>query len=160
MTNRLEEEPTYMDVEELRPSPECQQRRRNFIAGRLEQSWPTRILSTGMTFRRKLDMQNYLFRLPPRIHPMDPLNLYYMRMGEAYPQSITQPWWLDLVSNLTRDGVLRKDIVFSLGEKTVRLAVSTLRLNGLWVSGYRNVWIRFCYLGFIIVELIASTQQY
>ena len=88
MTNKLEEEPIYMDVEELRPSPECQQRRRNFIAGRLEQSWPTRVLSTGMTFNRKLDMPKCLFRLPPRIHPMHPLNLYYMRMGEAYPQSL------------------------------------------------------------------------
>ena len=85
----LEEEPIYMDVEELQPSPECQQRRRTFIAGRLEQSWPMRILSTGMTLNRKLDMLNCLFRLPPRIHPMDQLNLYYMRMGEAYPQYIT-----------------------------------------------------------------------
>ena len=55
---KLEEEPIYMDVEELKPSPECQQRRKNFIAGRLEQSWPTIILSTGMTFNRKLDMLN------------------------------------------------------------------------------------------------------
>ena len=57
----LEEKPIYMDVGELQPSPECQQRRRTFIAGRLEQSWPMRILSTDMTFRRKLDMLNCLF---------------------------------------------------------------------------------------------------
>ena len=74
--NRIEKEPVYMDLEESKPSPECQQRRRNFIAGMLEQSWPTRVLSTGRTFNRKLDMQNCLFRLPPRIHPMDPLNLF------------------------------------------------------------------------------------
>merc|ERR1712047_219200 len=104
LITELEQRPVYMDVEELQPSSECQQRRSTFIAGRREQSWPTRILSTGMTFNRKLDMLNCLFRLPTRIHPMDPLNLYYMRMGEAYPQSITQPWWLKLVSNLTRDG--------------------------------------------------------
>ena len=102
VVSSMEEEPIYMDVEELKPSPSCQQRRRDFIAGRLEQIWPTRILSTGMTLRRKLEMQNCLFPLPPRFHPMDSLNLYYMRLGEEYPQSITQPRWLKLVSNLTR----------------------------------------------------------
>ena len=81
--SRLEEEPIYMDVDELKPSPECLQRRKTFIAGRLEQSWPTRILSTGMTFNQKLDMLNCLFWLQPRILPIDQLNLYYMRMGEA-----------------------------------------------------------------------------
>ena len=34
--SRLEEEPINMDVEELKSSPECQQRRKTFIAGRLE----------------------------------------------------------------------------------------------------------------------------
>ena len=81
----MEEEPVYMDVEALRPSPSCQQRRKKFITGKLEQSWPTVILSTNMTFRRKLEMQNCLVLLTPMFHALDPLYFRYMRQGRSIP---------------------------------------------------------------------------
>ena len=56
--SNLEEEPVYMDVEELRPSLSSQKKMKDFIAVKPEQSWPTVILSTNMTFRRKVGMQN------------------------------------------------------------------------------------------------------
>ena len=104
-----------------------------------------------MTFNRKLDKQNCLFRLPPRIHPMDPLNLYYMRLGEAYLQSITQPWWLKLVSNLTRDGGIKKGHCILTGRENCEascLHITAKRSVGKWLQKCLNQillpWVHDC----------------
>ena len=68
---------------------------------------------------------------------MDPLNLYCMRIGEAYPQSITQPWWLDLVSNLTRDGGIKEGHCILTGRENCEvecLHVTAKRSVGKWLQ--------------------------
>ena len=48
---------------------------------------------------------------------MDQLNLHYMRMGEAYPQYITQHWWLNLAQHLTQGGDIKEGYCILTGKR-------------------------------------------
>ena len=48
---------------------------------------------------------------------MDQLNLHYMRMGEAYPQYITQHWWLNLAQHLTQGGDIKEGYCILTGRR-------------------------------------------
>ena len=48
---------------------------------------------------------------------MDQLNLNYMRMGEAYPQYITQYWWLNLAQHLTQEGGIKEGYCILTGKR-------------------------------------------
>ena len=48
---------------------------------------------------------------------MDQLNLHYMRMGEAYPQYITQHWWLNLAQHLIQGGDIKEGHCILTGKR-------------------------------------------
>ena len=48
---------------------------------------------------------------------MDQLNLHSMRMGEAFPQYITQYWWLNLAQHLTQEGGIKEVYCILTGKR-------------------------------------------
>ena len=91
---------------------------------------------------------------------MDQVNLYYMRMGEAYPQYITQYWSLNLARHLTQGGGIKKGHCILTGKKGGEV-------SGLHITAERSVgkWLQKCLNQMLLpwipsVDLMVSTQRY